>query len=140
MKKNEIKQSIWKTEMAKVLYFVVGLFVVAGVGAYWVFSSMSDNTAAAPIVGSGPAQEILMKVTRSSYEPSSFTIKAGQPVRWMVDGTEARGCTKYLLAQDVGISKSLSPGINVFEFTPTKKGTIGFQCSMGMVRGQFQVV
>ncbi len=91
-------------------------------------------------IPTGDTQVINMAVTSSGYEPSTFTVQAGKPVTWQIDGTNAGGCTRYIVAQEFGISKKLNPGINTFQFTPTKTGTFPFQCSMNMVRGKMIVV
>ena len=131
----------WTSSSALAAYFLVGLFAVTGVAAYFILSSHNSAPAIENAAGSGgPAQEIRMAVSPTEYQPSTLTVKAGQPVRWIVDGTNAQGCTRYLLAQKVGISKSLTKGENIIEFTPTEKGTVPFQCSMGMVRGTINVV
>ena len=144
MKKQEQQKSAWKSSAAMAAYFVVGLLAVMGITAYAMLGN--SNSESAQQAGStvkatgGPAQEIRMAVEATGYEPSTLTVKAGQPVRWTVDGTNAQGCTKYLLAQKIGVSKSLAKGENIIEFTPTEKGAISFQCSMGMVRGTINVV
>lgn len=88
----------------------------------------------------GGVQEIAMTVGTYGYEPSSIAIKAGVPVRWIVDGTKASGCTSVLTIPDLNITKTLKRGQNVIEFTAPNKGRLAFMCSMGMVRGFFTVV
>ena len=87
----------------------------------------------------GPVQEVRMSVEGYQYSPQQLTIKAGQPVRFIVDGTNASGCARSFVIPSLGVSRQLAPGENVFEFTPDKAGTIPFSCAMGMVRGQFIV-
>lgn len=97
-------------------------------------------------MGSEPAvvngvQTVTMKVTRYGYEPRNLTIKAGVPVRWLVDGTGATGCTNQLVLPSLNIAKSLSAGVNEISFTaPAAPGSLAFSCSMGMVRGSFTVL
>ena len=81
-----------------------------------------------------------MKVTTSGYVPSNLTIKAGVPVKWMIDGSQAYGCTSQLVIPDLNITKSLSAGINEVDFTAPNAGQLAFSCSMGMVRGSFTVL
>jgi plastocyanin domain-containing protein len=101
--------------------------------------SATDTTSTVPTAAA--AQEISMRVTGGAYMPSSLTVPAGKQIKWTVDGTQASGCTTYLLAPELGISKKLNKGTNVIEFTaPTQKGSYGFQCSMGMVKGTLNVV
>ena len=80
-----------------------------------------------------------MAVNGYTFEPSSFTIQSGKPVRWIVDGTKAAGCTSSILFRQFGISSALQKGDNIFEFTPTQKGTFTFTCGMGMVKGTMTV-
>jgi plastocyanin len=149
------KKNFWKSSVAKRIYF--GLIALVIIGTVSVFAwqsinktdksntivqnanSLSTNTKSATTDISG-TQEIKMRVTGSSYEPSTLTVKVGQPVRWVVDGTNAVGCTKFLVASEIGISRRLNSGDNIIEFTPTKTGIISFSCSMGMVNGRFRVV
>lgn len=97
-------------------------------------------------MGSEPAvvngvQTVTMKVTRNGYEPRNLIIKAGVPVRWLVDGTGATGCTNQLVIPSLNIAKSLSVGVNEITFTaPSRPGQLAFSCSMGMVRGSFTVL
>ncbi len=98
------------------------------------------NTGTAPSIVNG-VQEVSMRVTGYGYEPSVITIKAGVPVRWTVDGTEAGGCTRGLVIPSLNVSKVLESGSNVIEFAaPSKPGRLAFSCSMGMVRGSFNVI
>ncbi len=95
--------------------------------------------------GSAPAvvdgvQEISMKVQPFGYDPSNLTITAGVPVRWVIDGSNASGCTSSIVIPDLRVSKVLQRGRNVIEFTAPKKGTLAFSCGMGMVRGRFTVL
>ena len=81
-----------------------------------------------------------MRVTRSGYEPQNLTIKAGIPVRWKVDGTGAAGCTSIMTIPTLNVSQALRSGENIIEFTAPNKGQLAFMCSMGMVRGSFNVI
>jgi plastocyanin domain-containing protein len=113
---------------------------LAGIGFGAASGGMTTDTAAAP-AATGGAQEVSMTVTPyGSYEPSTLTVKAGVPVRWIVDGTNALGCTSILTIPSMRISQALHGGRNIIEFTPTARGTLPFMCSMGMVRGRFNVI
>lgn len=115
------------------------------------FPSLGDSSAQAQqasSVGSttlsgimeGSTQVIKMGFGAGGYSPSSFTLRAGVPVRWEVDGTKAGGCANVLISRELGVQKLLEPGINTIEFTPKKSGKIAFNCSMGMYRGSFNVL
>ncbi len=88
----------------------------------------------------GNTQVIKMGFASGGYSPSRFTLRAGVPVRWEVDGTNAGGCATVLNSRQLGIQKLLQPGINTIEFTPSQPGEIAFNCSMGMYRGSFTVL
>ncbi|MCC6563749.1 sulfite exporter TauE/SafE family protein [Candidatus Uhrbacteria bacterium] len=99
----------------------------------------ASSGAQANVTDAKGVQVIKMRVT-SGYEPNRFTIKAGGPVRWEIDGSQGGGCAMALVSRQLGIQKFLSKGPNVIEFTaPTQPGTYQFSCSMGMYRGQIVV-
>ncbi len=100
---------------------------------------------ASPPAGEAPVvhndvQEVNMAVTEYGYLPNVITIKAGVPVRWIVDGTQATGCTGGIMIPSLNISRFLKSGPNVIEFTAPSPGRLPFSCTMGMVRGEFNVI
>jgi len=88
----------------------------------------------------GNTQVVRMNQTASGYEPNSFTISKGVPVKWIVTSTDSNSCAASILASKIGVRANLHPGENVFEFTPKETGKIPFSCMMGMFRGSFTVV
>jgi plastocyanin domain-containing protein len=86
-------------------------------------------------------QDISMSVSPyGTYEPSLLTVRAGIPVKWTIDGTHAEGCTSGIVVPALGIKQDIHPGDNVITFTPLQPGTLAFSCTMGSVRGAFQVI
>ena len=115
-------------------------FALTGIDLSRVFATGNENQAAtAPSVRNG-VQEVSMAVTRYGYEPSNLTIKAGVPVRWKIDGSGAAGCTSIMTIPTLNITQALRSGENIIEFTAPNKGRLAFSCSMGMVRGSFNVI
>lgn len=106
--------------------------------------SLAANTGAdvADIAPIQDGKQILkMKVGYSGYEPNQFTIRAGTPVRWEIDASEAGGCLGVLVSRKLGIQKLLDQNApNVIEFTPTVTGEVAFSCSMGMFRGNLTIL
>lgn len=100
----------------------------------------TKKTLAEPVAVDKDGVQVVKMTVNGGYTPDNFTIKAGVPVRWEVDGTDALGCDQFLMSRELGIQELLNTGINVFNFTPEKAGTIQFSCSMGMYRGSFTVV
>lgn len=79
-------------------------------------------------------QRIAMKVVGLDYQPNQFTVRLGQPVEWAIDGSEAEGCGRVLVAPRLGIQKMLSDNsTTLISFTPTRTGEFPFNCGMGMM-------
>ncbi len=116
-------------------------FALSGIDLNRVFATGSRQQAGAPSpLMDQNVQEVSMKVTAYGYEPSDLTIQAGVPVRWKIDGTGATGCTSVMTIPELNISQGLRPGENIIEFTAPQQGQLAFMCSMGMVRGSFNVI
>ncbi len=97
--------------------------------------SLSDNpdflSSKAEVVDG--RQVVRMKVVGLDYEPSQFTVRAGQPVEWLIDGSGALGCARTLVVPKLGLTEVLQKNkIKKITFTPQKVGKISFSCSMGM--------
>jgi uncharacterized protein len=114
-------------------------FALAGMDLSRAFARGNAPRAVVPPVAGG-IQEIAMSITRFGYQPNELTIRAGVPVRWTIDGTQASGCTSIMTIPELGITQALRPGENVIEFTAPRRGPLAFMCSMGMVRGTFNVL
>jgi len=86
-------------------------------------------------------QEINMKVTRYGWEPDTFVVKKGIPVRWNIEVEEVTYCNNELIFPSFGISQKFSEnGEKVtIEFTPDKEGKFPFTCWMGMISGMIIV-
>ncbi|OIP86746.1 hypothetical protein AUK05_02850 [Candidatus Shapirobacteria bacterium CG2_30_35_20] len=74
------------------------------------------------------------------YTSSTFTIKAGLPVRWEITDRGTAGCTNAVISRSLFQGQiNLVPGTtSVREFTaPT---TYRFSCWMGMISSTIEVV
>jgi sulfite exporter TauE/SafE/copper chaperone CopZ len=114
-------------------------FALTGINLAAAFD-ISSNTPSASAHLNGNVQQVSMKVTANGYVPSNLTITAGVPVKWLIDGAGAGGCTSQIVIPSLNIMKSLSRGINEIDFTAPNPGRLAFSCSMGMVRGSFTVL
>jgi protein-disulfide isomerase/sulfite exporter TauE/SafE/copper chaperone CopZ len=91
-----------------------------------------SNVPAVPIVDG--KQIVNMKLVGYTYQPNQFNVVAGVPVEWRVDGQQAAGCGRFLIAPRAGVRKILSSSdTTVITFTPQAAGEISFNCSMGMM-------
>ena len=67
-------------------------------------------------------------------------MKQGIPVQWWIDGSEAAGCGRVLLAPELGIRKMLSTNsTTLITFTPKKPGEYAFNCGMGMMTADAKI-
>lgn len=105
------------------------------------FSTREGVDAAVAAERVGEKQVVTTAVNGYSYSPEVSTIQKGVPVEWRVNGQRAQGCALAMTIPALGISEQLSRSEEtVIEFTPTKTGPLAFTCSMGMTRGQFNVI
>jgi sulfite exporter TauE/SafE/copper chaperone CopZ len=119
------------------LYYVTNFLSIYGINLG--FNNQADNRNLSNIKVENGKQTINMDVVSSGYVPNYFTVKKGVPVRWVINGKNVFGCQAYFIVQKLGVQKTLQPGENIIEFTPTESGPINFSCGMGMYRGQIEV-
>ena len=86
----------------------------------------------------GEAREIILGVRNYNYYPNTIKVNVGETVRIKLDSSVS-GCLRSFTIRDFGINKYLKTPDDYVEFTPTKKGTYGFACSMGMGTGTLVV-
>lgn len=100
---------------------------------------------AAPATDSAVKAEQVIKTSYTAdddIQPNTFTVKAGQPVKFVVDvEDDGVGCMSTItvpgLTTDV---YQLTAGkVIEMKFTPTEKGIYRITCGMGMVRGTITV-
>lgn len=125
------------------LVMVLGLLMI---GRGWV--SLSGAASPSPVAVPQPTatreaehtvQTVTMYVTSRGYEPNTFEVKAGVPVRWVIVGQQISRCTDEIILHGFDIRQKLKVGTTVIEFTPTTAGVIRFSCWMQMVWGRFIV-
>jgi len=133
---------------AKLFTKIVGVVVVAmaltslnsGLNLLSAAQGFEDSTRPAPETISGEIQEIRMIQKANGYSPRTFTVKKGEPVKWIIDSQDSYSCASSILLAKYGINANLKPGENVFTFTPDKAGDLKFSCGMGMYTGVIKVV
>jgi len=104
-----------------------------------VITPVINNAPVSPGDSNADFQEIRMDVTRYGYTPSTFTLKKGVPVKWIINGKELGGCNNAIIVPALGLEFDIKKGEQIIEFTPTQVGTIRWSCWMGMIRGSFVV-
>ncbi len=141
----------WSMTFSKVAGFLVIFFALFNITnqmsvlGFSVAPSQSQNQSAsglAPVVDG--KQLMQMTVKAISYEPNSFKVKVGVPVRWEITSSGQPGCDSgAIIARGLFDPVYLNPNegqVTVKEFTPQSAGTYTFTCPMGMVRGTIEVV
>jgi hypothetical protein len=92
-----------------------------------------------PTITENGYQVIYMNVTAYGWQPDTFTLKKGVPVKWVIDGQKLTSCNNAIQVPKLGLKFNIKPGIQTIEFTPTESGVIPWSCWMGMIPGTFIV-
>lgn len=69
-----------------------------------------------------------------NYYPNTIRVKVNQPVEIYLDESVG-GCFRDFTSRELGIHEYLKTQQDKITFTPVKKGTFAFACSMNMGRG-----
>jgi uncharacterized protein len=109
--------------------------VLTGIGSEPAsVAERAPASAADPQAAAMEPQRISMKVVGLDYQPNQFTVKQGVPVQWWIDGSQADGCGRILVAPRLRIQKILSASsTTLITFIPDKSGEFAFNCGMGMM-------
>ena len=100
-------------------------------------SGAASNVSA---TSNGPGYQVInMDVTGAGYSPNSFVLKAGVPVKWVINGKEITSCNGSITVPAYKLNFNIKQGEQTIEFTPPKAGTIQWSCWMGMIQGSFIV-
>jgi plastocyanin domain-containing protein len=96
------------------------------------------ETARAPTAaeGAGGVRTIPMQVTVDGFVPEQISLKAGQPVKFVVTRVTDETCAKDLLIDgtDIKAPLPLNQAVEI-AWTPAKAGKVNFGCAMGMMVG-----
>jgi hypothetical protein len=86
-----------------------------------------------------PVQTVYTTVHGDRYEPRVHTIRAREPVEWVLDTTNATGCTQQLIIPDLSITRTLATPQDTIRFLVEEPTTLPFACSNTSVQGYFLV-
>lgn len=122
-----------------ILMLIVAVIVVAGVVLFSGNFAMTQKVVSeTPEVVSGDVQKVVIGMKDFNYYPNEIRVKAGQPVEITLDKS-VQGCLRSFTVKDFGVSKYMATPDDKVTFTPDKKGTFSFACSMGMAYGKLIV-
>lgn len=120
-------------KIKKTTWYFIGIIFLVLIGGFLVLKNDSSSASGNSISGNsaGEIQEVTIGFKNYNYYPNTIKVKANQPVRIYLDSS-VYGCYRAFTIRDFGISKYLRTAGDYVEFTPTKKGSYRFSCSMGM--------
>jgi plastocyanin domain-containing protein len=117
------------------LYLIITILLIAGFGYLMLGKSIDGSSNAIPGNSeNGQVQKVVLSMKNYNYYPNTIKVKEGQTVRIFLDKS-VQGCYRSFTIRSFGIAKYLSTPNDYIEFTPNKKGTYTFACSMGMGTG-----
>ncbi|MGH9136289.1 MAG: sulfite exporter TauE/SafE family protein [Acidimicrobiales bacterium] len=95
---------------------------------------------AAPVDASG-VQQLVIEARNTSFSPSRLQAQAGVPAMLTLQTNGTTGCTRAFVIPSLGIQEVLpETGDTPIDLGVLESGTLRFTCSMGMYRGQIDVV
>lgn len=104
-------------------------------------ATATEASAPAPTATSADdVQTIDLEVSGGDYQPASFNVQAGKPVRLNVTRDDKPTCGDVFTIPSQNISKPIPVNqVTTIEFTPQQAGDLEFTCGMGMMKGKIVV-
>ncbi|MDR2163336.1 MAG: sulfite exporter TauE/SafE family protein [Clostridiales Family XIII bacterium] len=104
----------------------------------------TDSRAYTDDEGNSYSMEGGTQVVHSTLGSRSYphiTVKAGTPVRWVIDAPQRaiNGCNGVIYIPEYAIEHAFESGENVIEFNPDGPGTFMYSCWMGMITSTITV-
>jgi len=121
-----------------ILTIFIIVLAIGLVGAYLYNAGNSNDSSGNSGTGSGKVQKINLGMKNYNYYPNTIKVNANQPVSIILDSSVS-GCYRDLVIRDLGVRKYSTNPSDTIDFTPTKKGTFTFACSMSMGTGKIIV-
>jgi|SRR3989344_9380213 len=123
--------------MAKNLFYIISIFILIAVAGFLLTKGVANKNTITDIQGDavqGEVQKVVLGTKDYNYYPNTIKVQAGKPVSITLDKS-VTGCLRSFTIKDLGVSKYAKNPSETIDFTPTKKGTFRFACSMGMGYG-----
>ncbi len=120
---------------------LVGIVILLAIGGFFAFSGSGkeDVSVSGDSVNNlEGVQKVVLSTKNLNYYPSEIKVKAGEPVSITLDKS-VQGCLRSFTIKELGVSEYSSNPSKTIDFTPNKKGTFTFACSMGMGYGKIIV-
>ncbi|MBS3070860.1 cupredoxin domain-containing protein [Candidatus Pacearchaeota archaeon] len=117
----------------KIMFYIIGVIFLVSVSGYFMLGN-SEVSKDDYNDESGEFQKVVIGMKGFNYYPNTITVKEGIPVRIYLDESVV-GCLRSFTIPEFGVAKYLKTQEDYVEFTPNKKGTFKFACSMNMGTG-----
>jgi uncharacterized protein len=133
-----MEKKYWMIASAVLIVVLFGFVSAKTIGSDATSSTITGGTTAEIMVAG--VQEVYLGMDRSGYTVEPSTFKKDVAVRMEVDMSTVSGCMRSVNIPAFGVSKLVSEGDNIIEFTPDETGTFTITCSMNMGKGTFTVI
>ncbi|MBS3086095.1 cupredoxin domain-containing protein [Candidatus Pacearchaeota archaeon] len=122
--------------MAKNIFYMISIFILIAIAGFLLLKggTTQENTDIPKNVVQGEVQKVVLGTKDYNYYPNTIKVQSGKPVSITLDKS-VTGCLRSFTIKDLGVSKYVKTPSETIDFTPTKKGTFRFACSMGMGYG-----
>ena len=114
-------------------YFILAISIII-IGGFYMLKGTSSTANLPSETQNGEFQKVVIGMKNLNYYPNTINVQSGKPVRIYLDNSVS-GCFRSFTIRDFGVAKYLKSPSDYVEFTPNKKGTFRFACSMGMGTG-----
>ena len=123
-------------KIKKSTLYGLSIFIVIVITGIFLITKSNAEVTVNSVVGdtNGDVQKIVLSFKNYNYYPNTVTVKADKLVSISLDKSVS-GCLRSFNIPSLGLSKYLKTPQDTLEFTPTKKGTYPFACSMSMGTG-----
>ena len=118
-------------------YFILAISIII-IGGFYMLKGTSSTANLPSETQNGEFQKVVIGMKNLNYYPNTINVQSGKPVRIYLDNSVS-GCFRSFTIRDFGVAKYLKSPSDYVEFTPNKKGTFRFACSMGMGTGTLVV-
>ena len=135
-----------KMQLGKLLGIIgiilVSVFLLVAIRNYFSNTQITGSGSIVQEVNAGDnkdTQVAELGIKDYNYYPNMINLKYNVPAKIVVDTNKVRGCLASIVIPDFGVRKFVKASDNIISFTPNKKGTFSFSCSMGMGFGKIIV-
>lgn len=131
-----------KMNLGKLLTIIgiilISVFLLVAIRNF--FSNNRINTNDIKYVNANNSEQVVqLSMKDYNYYPKVINLKYNVPAKIIVDTNKVKGCLQSIVIPDFGVRKYVTAKDNIISFTPNKRGTFSFSCSMGMGFGKIIV-